>query len=85
MGDIFMQILKPGKAINQSQTLYFICYNCGCEYSCNSNERNCHKKIDNDEYTHYGVFYTYNCPNCNVQNIGMTPQKYLEKYLEKRK
>ena len=74
-----MKILKDRKKLKDIQTLYFVCYNCGCEYSCNSNERNCHKKIDNDEYTHYGVFYTYNCPNCNVQNIGMTQQEYLEK------
>ena len=82
MDDIFMKILKDGKAINQSQTLYFICCYCGCEYSCNTNERNCHKKIDNDEYTHDGIFYTYDCPNCNVENIGMTIQEYLERESE---
>lgn len=74
-----MKILKEGKKLKDSQTLYFICYYCGCEYSCETSEKSCHKKIDDDEFTHYGAFYVCDCPNCNAPNIGMTRQEYLEK------
>ena len=73
-----MKILKEGKKVKDIQTLYFICYYCGCEYSCETSEKRCHRRVVEDVYIRYRTYYTYDCPNCNVQNIGMTIQEYLE-------
>lgn len=73
-----MKILKAGKTLNESQTMYFICYKCGCEYSCETTEPICKKFTDKDPYTHYGTFYECNCPNCNNSNIGMNYPEYLK-------
>lgn len=67
-----MKILKPGKTLKKSQTIYFICYHCDCEYSCETTEPICRK-------CEYGIVsYKCFCPNCNRFNIGMDYQQYLK-------
>lgn len=69
-----MKILKEGKTLNKSQTMYFICHKCDCEYSCETTESICEEFT---AYTHHGTYYKCNCPNCNNSNIGLTYRNYL--------
>lgn len=70
-------ILKEGKIPNPP-IMYFICQNCGCEFSVS--QKFCKKE---DEYIH--TYYRHPCPTCNRFIYGMTDKEYRNRKAEEAK
>lgn len=68
-----MEIIKHGKKPEDSK-LYFICYNCHCEYS--EYKSHCEWK---DYGSCYECGFVSKCPDCSKENKGTSREAYLKR------
>lgn len=78
-----MEIIMHGKNPD-NETMYFICANCGCEFS--EKRRYCkHDAICNPmDCSEWADVWEQNCPDCGKKTVGMNHKEYSKKTKAKK-